>query len=262
MKKVLTLALALLLTVGCIFSASAAEKDFVKSIGNKSAPTVIEVNDPAVPKDDPNEKIVAVLLDKDDVITDGVKETELVIVPYDENDQQNKKKQEELKKVYDQIDQKGIDALLDKETKKSIKNDAINLNDMLVGELFNLELIGAEVSPDNKLKVTVDCSSVSAKEDVVIFVVDNEGKWSRVPPENITIGLDGKMVIVFEEAGNVAMLVQGENYSPLKPLYGLWWWPYFVAGCVCGSVLTIGIYCLVKFIKKKGGEPEEAVQGK
>lgn len=244
MKRLLTLALAIILMLAITVSASAAQ--FVPSITNKGAPTLIvldQINGNDVVgyiKNPDGEKVSEVFIDCFEIfaVADALNDGEIP---------ENAKI--DLKNVYDDLsksDTKISDVCseLDEVVKKGWGNDKSS-NDLVVKDLFYIKKncnddvhnIGNGNTVDLTFNVSID------KGVFIAAMVYVDGKW--VPVDNCVNNGDGTVTVTFSQICPVAFLVpgssiqQGETVSPVTS---------DVSGVITWGIVMVASLAVIAFL--------------
>ena len=219
MKRLLTLALAIILMLTLIVSASAAQ--FVESITNKGAPNLIildQINGNDVVgyiKNTDDDKISEVFIDCFEIfsVADALNNVE---IPKDAKD--------DLKHVYDDLsksDTKISDVCseLDEIVKKGW-GDNKSSDDLVVKDLFYIKQNCTHDLHKLENGNTVDLTFNVSVDKGVFFaaMVYVDGKW--VPVDNCVNNGDGTVTVTFSQICPVAFLVpgSGQNMDTVSPI--------------------------------------------
>lgn len=192
MKKVICLALAVLLCASLAFTAMAAD-GFVPSVTYQGHPEVVETADNGI------------TLYVNGEAVETVDPSCLVIVPVAEAEASEKLSQEakdELLKVYQELSDG---------TMVLPYAEGVDVEKMAVRELFDISLGCAH---DHATKLTEDGVAIGftldlgvAASDIVIAMAYVNGAW--VPAEEVTVNANGSVELVFEDLCPIAIAVQG-----------------------------------------------------
>lgn len=193
MKKIVTIIMLVVMLLSMPVNVMAADKDFVPSIENKGAPTIVG-------DDADGKKVIGHVVDstKKELTTEH--EDCLVITPVAEAET-SKDIPEEAKKtlldVYKTLKEKGVESIPGVDSNKVVR-DLFDISSLCSDIDTHLPVAGNTIDLKFNLKVS--------KYTDVLGMVFVGGSWHKVPVVN---NGDGTITATFEDFGAVAFLVDG-----------------------------------------------------
>ncbi len=212
MKKLLSIALAIMMTLTISVSAMAANVDFVSSIANKGAPDIVITEE-----DDSGRKIVGHLRGPNDEILSTEYEDCIIITPIGDVDTSTdipSDAKDKLIFVYEELNKadtnlSDICPELDDIVKDKLGDDK-DANDLVIRDLFDI----SEKCEDLNTHLPTDDSYIRLsfnlnipKDTFVTTIVYVDGEW--IPVNTVNNG-DGTISCDFNKFGQVAFLVPAD----------------------------------------------------
>lgn len=194
MKKIVSIMLLVVMLFSMSVNVMAADKDFVPSIENKGAPTVVVIDE------ENGKKIIGHIVDADKNKLTTEHEDCLVITPVAEAET-SKDIPEDAKKtlldVYKTLKEQGVESIPGVDSNKVVR------------DLFDISSICSDIDTH----LPVDGNTIELKFDLkvskytdVLGMIFVGGAWQKVPVVN---NGDGTITATFEDFGAVAFLVDG-----------------------------------------------------
>ncbi len=212
MKKVLSIALPIMMALTISVSAMAADVDFVSSIANKGAPDIVITEE-----DDSGRKIVGHLRGPNDEILSTEYEDCIIITPIGDVDTSTdipEDAKDKLIFVYEELNK--ADTSLSEicpELNDIVKDqlgDDKNADDLVIRDLFDI----SEKCEDLETHLPTDDSYIRLsfdlgipKDTFVTTIVYVDGEW--IPVKTVNNG-DGTISCDFNKFGQVAILVPAD----------------------------------------------------
>lgn len=243
MKRLFTLTLAIIMILSITFSASAAQ--FVESITNKGAPSLVII-------DKTNGKDVVGSITDPDGNKISTEYLECLIITSITDVINGKDVPEEIKKVmlevYEQLKGDGDITKICPDLVEIVKEkwgDDKDANDLVIKDLFDVtdycEDIPTHLKDGSILDLTFDIGIAPGSFIYAMVYVD--GKWQPVV-DTINNG-DGTVTVKFDKICPVAFLVpgSGENMSVVSPITS------DASGIIIwGSVMAVSLLAIVALI--------------
>lgn len=208
MKRILCVAIAILLCSLAVLSAIAADNEFVPSISYKGSPDIVPVKDPD------GKDAYGVILGKDNKPQYYLLKTCLLVTPVSEAEDSTKipeAAKQQLLKVYQGLSDGTMQLPYEKISSQ------LDPNKMVIRDLFDISFLCGDhpellAQDDITAEVKFDLGIDSQTE--IYCMVYADGQWE--PAVNIKNNDDGTVTCVFEELGAVAFAVKTTDAPPAQ----------------------------------------------